>query len=142
MSSRNTSVKSLQPVRQAGRKYFELDEAQRAVPYVSRIVADVQRCYQQALELRSRLDADHPPDNADELRRDYDRLMDRLNRYLDELRLVGVELKDFEKGLVDFPAWHHDREICLCWKQGESAIGAWHEANAGFVGRQDISTLQ
>lgn len=142
MTSRHSSVKTLEPTRQAGRKYFELDEAQRALPYVSRVVADIQQCYGQALELRQRLDRDHPEDDVESLRRDYDRLMDRLNGYLDELRLVGVELKDFEKGLVDFPAWHHDREVCLCWKHGETTIGAWHETNAGFAGRQDISSLQ
>ena len=62
--------------------------------------------------------------------------MDRLSDLIDELREVGVDLKDFQKGLVDFPALYEDREVQLCWKKGEDQIEYWHEADAGYAGRQ------
>ncbi len=60
---------------------------------------------------------------------------------IEELQAVGVELKDFDQLLLDFPAIHEGREICLCWHQGESSVNAWHEVGAGYAGRQDVALL-
>ena len=124
------------------KKYFTLDEARRALGYVSRIVQDITQSYGQVLDIRQRLEMPRPEDMNDELKKEYDAGMEKLNGLIDELQQVGVELKDFERGLIDFPAWHDGREICLCWHQGESTISAWHEVDAGFAGRQDVSLLE
>jgi hypothetical protein len=68
--------------------------------------------------------------------------MDHLSELVDELRVVGVELKDFEKGLVDFPAVHEGREVFLCWHWGEDKVQTWHEIDAGYAGRQDVALLK
>ena len=52
---------------------------------------------------------------------------DQINTLIEELQAVGVELKDFDKMLLDFPAIHEGREIYLCWHRGETAVQAWHE---------------
>jgi hypothetical protein len=125
-----------------GRKYFKLEEANRSLTYVSRVVEDITGCYRQAVEIRQRLERPHPEDNAEQLRSRYELAMDKLNELIDELHQVGVELKDFDKGLVDFPAIHEGREVLLCWHRGEKTIQAWHEVDAGFAGRQDIATFK
>jgi len=51
-------------------------------------------------------------------------------------------LKDYEMGLIDFPAVHQGREVYLCWKLGEKQIVAWHEVDAGFSGRRDVKELR
>ena len=56
----------------------------------------------------------------------------------DELRKLGVELKDHNTGLIDFPCRMGDREVYLCWRLGEPEVGYWHEVNAGFAGRQKL----
>jgi hypothetical protein len=122
-------------------RYFSLADAQRALPYVRRVVGDICQAYRQAVDIQHRLDQPTIDDQADSLRKQYDRLMDQLNRYVDELRDVGVELKDYDRGLVDFPAHHEGREVLLCWKLGETDIIAWHEKDAGFAGRQDVKLL-
>jgi hypothetical protein len=126
----------------SNKKYFKLDEARRALGYVARIVQDITTCYGQVLDIRQRLEMPRPEDMGEELKAEYDAGMAKLNGLIDELQQVGVELKDFERGLIDFPAWHDGREICLCWHQGESTINAWHEVDAGFAGRQDVSLLE
>ena len=123
------------------KKYFSVEEANRAMPYVSRIITDVQQVYLHIVELRRQLEHTEPGDGTSPLERDYESSMDRLSQLIDELHTLGVELKDFEKGLVDFPAVHEDREICLCWSSGEESIRFWHELDAGYAGRQDIATL-
>ncbi len=125
-----------------GRKYFTVAEANRALPYVKRIVTDIATVYRQAMSLRQRIEEPQRGDAAEDLRTQYDAAMDRLNGFIDELRLVGVELKDFEKGLLDFPAVHEGREVLLCWHAGETSVHAWHEVDAGFAGRQDVSLLE
>jgi len=124
------------------KKFFTLDEARRAMPYVSRIVGDVISCYQDVLEARNHLEMPQPGDNVDALKLDYDKSMGRLNDFVEELKEVGVELKDFERGLIDFPAMHDGREINLCWHHGEDNIVAWHEVDAGYAGRQDVTLLE
>ena len=63
----------------------------------------------------------------------------RLNDYLGELTVLGVEPKGALEGLVDFPAMHEDREVYLCWRLGESEITHWHETDAGFAGRKPLT---
>lgn len=123
------------------RKLFTLEEANRSLPYVSRIVSDVTEVYGQIVRLRRRLEDVPAGDEAFELERQYEHAMDRLGDLVDELHQVGVELKDFEKGLVDFPAEHAGRDILLCWHQGEHAIEYWHETDASYAGRQPVELL-
>src|SRR5258708_36801295 len=51
-----------------------------------------------------------------------------------ELENLGVELKDPNTGLVDFPAMMDGHEVYLCWRLGESKVAFWHEIEAGFPG--------
>lgn len=125
-----------------GRKYFELIEANSSLPYVSRIVADLMKSYQRVVEVRRRIENLHSDDNAEHLEAQYETAMETLGDLVDELHQVGVELKDFEKGLVDFPSIHEGREIYLCWQHGEPRIASWHEVDAGFTGRRDVAMLQ
>jgi len=124
---------------QPGKKYFTVEEANRALPYVARVTDDIARHYRSVIDLRRQVE--EAEDNADAPRREYEKAMDQLNDLIDELQQVGVELKDFEQGLIDFPAVYQDREVYLCWKRGEDKIVAWHEIDAGYSGRQDVGVL-
>ncbi len=124
-----------------GKKYFTVDEANRALPYVARVVDDIATCYRDAVDVRQRIEQPGIEDEVDRLKAEYESAMDRLNDLVDELQHANVELKDFERGLVDFPARHDGREIYLCWHRGEESVQAWHEIDAGYAGRQDVTTL-
>ena len=123
------------------KKYFTVAEANRALSYVMKVVDDITARYGEVVQLSRQIELPRFEDKINDLEVDYGDAMDRLNALVDELQHVGVELKDFEKGLVDFPAIHEGREVCLCWCRGESQIEAWHEIDAGFVGRQDLAPL-
>jgi len=55
-----------------------------------------------------------------------------------EIESLGVLVKDFGTGLVDFPHELHGRIVYLCWKPDEDEIGWWHEVDTGFAGRHPL----
>jgi hypothetical protein len=56
-----------------------------------------------------------------------------------ELHELGVQLKDYSRGLIDFPSMRDDRVVLLCWQIGDGdEIEWWHEVEAGFAGRQPL----
>ena len=56
-----------------------------------------------------------------------------------EIHALGIELKDYTRGLIDFPSMREGRVVLLCWQLGEgNKIEWWHDAEAGFAGRQPL----
>lgn len=55
-----------------------------------------------------------------------------------EIDAIGVQVKDLEAGLLDFPCRVDDEVVLLCWRMGESAIEYWHTMETGFQGRQPV----
>ncbi|MFC0471510.1 DUF2203 domain-containing protein [Halalkalibacter kiskunsagensis] len=51
---------------------------------------------------------------------------------------LGVQLKDIDLGLLDFPSLKDGKEILLCWKQGEPTITHYHGEHEGFSGRKPL----
>ena len=49
-----------------------------------------------------------------------------------------IQIKDLERGLIDFPHLMGDREVFLCWEQDEEDIQYWHDLNTGYAGREPI----
>jgi hypothetical protein len=55
-----------------------------------------------------------------------------------EIDAIGVQVKDLESGLLDFPCRVEDELVLLCWRLGEPSIEHWHTLDAGFKGRQPV----
>ena len=62
----------------------------------------------------------------------------RLEEILGNLQSLGVQVKDLDIGLLDFPTYYNGREVLLCWRLGEDDITWWHGAEEGFRGRKAI----
>ena len=62
----------------------------------------------------------------------------RVKDALAEIDSTGVQVKDIDIGLLDFPCVVEDRVILLCWKLGEKTITHWHGTEEGFAGRKPI----
>jgi hypothetical protein len=63
----------------------------------------------------------------------------RIGKLTTEISEMGVEMKDYTRGLIDFPSLRGDRVVLLCWQLGEShEIAWWHEPETGFAGRQPL----
>jgi hypothetical protein len=52
---------------------------------------------------------------------------------------IGIQIKDYGRGLIDFPSMKNGKVILLCWQLGEGdEVSWWHEVEAGFAGRQPL----
>jgi hypothetical protein len=60
---------------------------------------------------------------------------------LADLELVGCYLKDFEKGVIDFPSILNNRVVFLNWTYGEKTINYWHEITEEIEAKREIETL-
>jgi len=126
------------------RRTFTVEQANRMLPLVRRIVEDVvvtHGAWQQAVgqfEIASNARA---PD-VEIFQRETERLAQEIDGYLRELSELGVEFKGFEHGLIDFPSEFAGRPVYLCWKLGESSVAHWHDIDAGFAGRQQLEMAE
>jgi hypothetical protein len=71
-------------------------------------------------------------------RADREKALQEARDTLAEMDEIGVQVKDLEKGLLDFPAVMDGRDVLLCWKLGEKEIGYWHTPEDGFAGRRPL----
>jgi hypothetical protein len=62
----------------------------------------------------------------------------RVRESIAEMDSIGVQVKDLEGGLLDFPCRIDDDVVLLCWRLGEPAIEHWHTVEQGFQGRQPV----
>ncbi|MBA2703483.1 MAG: DUF2203 domain-containing protein [Blastocatellia bacterium] len=69
----------------------------------------------------------------------YARLLTNFAGEMSNLETMGVQLKDFERGLVDFPSLRDGRVVLLCWQLDEGdELEWWHDMDAGFGGRTPL----
>jgi len=61
-----------------------------------------------------------------------------LKAAMEKLEEIGVQVKDLEVGLVDFPTLFRGEEVLLCWRMDEEDIEHWHGVHEGFAGRKVI----
>lgn len=61
-----------------------------------------------------------------------------VGRLVDKLQGLGVQVKDIDLGLLDFPSEREGEVVLLCWRVGEDEIGYWHSVDEGFAGRKPL----
>jgi hypothetical protein len=69
---------------------------------------------------------------------EFAKLARELQEVVDELALIGVQLKDADTGLLDFPSQRDGEDVLLCWRVGEPAVEWYHGLEDGYAGRRRI----
>lgn len=126
-------------------RFFTVEEANRTLPLVSRIMADIvtenerlQELLPSLKEARARARRNpgaHP--ELEVLRQEVATISARLEGYLTELQQIGCVFKG-PQGLVDFHSMRDGRPVFLCWRFGEEEIRYWHDLEGGFAGRVEL----
>src|SRR5208283_2803071 len=128
---------------------FTLDEAHSLLPVLEsllrtaiagkKIMEEVE-AEQQTLSHRIFLSGGMFVDVVQQARRKAERIKaeQRAKDALAEIDSIGVQVKDIDIGLLDFPCEVEGQIILLCWKLGEKSITHWHGTQEGFAGRKPI----
>jgi hypothetical protein len=126
------------------RRYFTPEQADKAIVLVSRIVSDIVDRYRRLVDLQEVIEAAQRSGRYDRCRQAQDELVavaQKIQTCAEELDDVGVELRDWSTGVVDFPCIADGREVYLCWRYGEDRVSFWHECQAPSEERKPLSTL-
>ena len=124
-------------------KLFTVEEANSLLPNVRPIVQRIQRAHRRLVTLQRA--AKHAAEGAEHggggmpggLR--YAHLLIDLSVGAGQLETLGIQLKDYGHGLIDFPSMRDGRVVLLCWKADEGDnIEWWHDVEAGYAGRQPL----
>ena len=126
-------------------RLFTLEEATALLPRLREEVAALREAAREVAAQRRRLAAlERLPKlngfagEAEEIAERLAALLRDSGERLDRLTSLGVEIKDLEQGLIDFPSLRDGRVVYLCWRIDEEQIAYWHELDAGYQGRQPL----
>jgi hypothetical protein len=122
-------------------KYYTVEEANAMLPELRGLVEQIQAArdeilaaYPAAVPVLKQVNLNSGGKEANP----YTLAIWKLNARVRRLVSMGVQLKDLDRGLVDFPAWREDQEVLLCWHLGEDEVTHWHDLESGFAGRQSL----
>jgi hypothetical protein len=130
-------------------KTFTLDEAQSMLPLVESLIKRALEAKQSAEAIDSELSAlsrrihisggmSINVSRVAAQRMDMEKHIQRARETVAEIDEIGVQVKDLDTGLLDFPCLMEGETVLLCWKLGETGIDHWHTVESGFKGRQPI----
>jgi hypothetical protein len=124
-------------------KIFTVEEANALLPTVRGIVRQVQRSHSRVAVSQgaARVAAEKAKLGGGGIMggSDYVVALSELAEQAGRLEALGVQLKDYGRGLIDFPSLREGRVVLLCWQMGEGdRLEWWHEVEAGFAGRQPL----
>ena len=122
-----------------GIKIFTLKEAQSLIPRLRQLLQRISSERETLADMNAELT--RARENADlgggsVLGPAYLRHLTRFSEAVDQVQSLGVLIKDYKAGLIDFPYLYDGRIVYLCWRLGEGEIDWWHEIEAGFAGRK------
>lgn len=122
------------------KKHYTVDEARALIPRLRKWLGELQM-------LRASLDKQDDRlgqllkagnDCGGTLVNDWLRNISALKKLLQKFEDMEIQVKDINRGLIDFPAIIGGREVFLCWEQDEDDIEHWHDLDTGFAGREKL----
>ncbi len=127
-------------------RLFTVAEANALLPELVPVLTDLQRGKAELDELRGALDLLTPAMRGNGHGAEAATIEQRLHEVgtglasgIRSITEQGIEVKDLDHGLIDFPSLRDDHVVFLCWRLGEGPVVAyWHEIRAGFAGRHPL----
>lgn len=122
-------------------KHFSIEEARALLPELRRVFQDAHTRRERVRRADEKLgsvlektghDLGGPP--VTNLLMDLQQMQAQMER----IQKLGIVVKDFDRGLLDFPHLHEGREVFLCWELDEDDIEFWHDLDSGYAGRERL----
>lgn len=123
-------------------KIYTVEEANKTLPLLKVISADIQRTYQEINEALVAYEAAQDKGISEReleaLDAEVSRSLDTFDKLIREVENLGASVKDYEHGFVDFYSEIDGQIIYLCWAPGEESIQHWHKLEDGFAKRRKL----
>lgn len=121
-------------------KHYTIDEAQALLPSIRKWLEEIALLKERSTKLDTRLTslASAGDDVGGDTVNESLKLRADLQTSLQEFTDREIQIKDFERGLIDFPALRNGKEILLCWEKDEENIQFWHDLDSGYPGRERL----
>ena len=130
-------------------RLFSVDEANALLPRIRRVLLHLQEGREKLLEAQAQLGERfhggpranghaNPDSEMSRLTNASEDAQSQIRAAADAIHELGAELKDPERGMVDFRTLRDGRVVYLCWLMEEPRVMYWHELDAGYRGRQRL----
>jgi hypothetical protein len=122
------------------KKHYTREEARQLLPQVRRWLDELASLRDQMQERDENLAKEliTGQDLGGELVNRYMRCVAAVKQLLLQFHRREIQIKDLDRGLIDFPAYIGGNEVFLCWEKGEEDIEFWHDLHSGFAGREPL----
>lgn len=117
---------------------FTLEEATELLPDVRALVEQLRDAHEVMEDRHDSVMATSPTNGGGAAHQAFLEASRTSHGALEELKRLGIVVRDPANGLIDFPSIRDGRMVYLCWKLGEDAIAWWHPTETGFAGRQPL----
>jgi hypothetical protein len=120
--------------------HYTRDEARALLPQIREWLRQLDDCRSRLHKHDKRLSAimDAGRDAGGESVNAWVRTMADFRDLFHEFQRREIQIKDLDRGLLDFPAIIGGREVFLCWEKGEDDIEFWHDLDTGYGGRERL----
>jgi hypothetical protein len=121
-------------------KHYTREEAQALLPQLRQWLQHLNELRQDLERWERRLTSLMRPgyDLGGDLVNQWIRTLADMRRLLGEFQRRDIQIKDLERGLLDFPAIVGGKEVFLCWEQDEDTVEFWHDLDTGYGGRERL----
>jgi hypothetical protein len=122
-------------------RLFTLAEALQLIPQLRKLLIEAGEEWRRMHRLNPEIQKVRdkvPNDGFSPVGAEYITAVSHLMYLLQQVKDMGVHIKDVDKGLCDFPYMRNGRVVYLCWHLGEDTITHWHDIESGFSGREPL----
>src|SRR5215813_5342140 len=121
-------------------RLFTLEEANALLPEIKRLIAEIDeaRATLRRLAPEAQRASESQGGGGTVYGFQYAESLANFIAFAQQILSLGVEIKDFDRGLCDFPHEREGKIVYLCWQRGEDLIEWWHDLDTGFAGRQPL----
>ena len=122
------------------RKHYSREEARALLPQVRDWLKELVQLRQELSQSDQKLGQALAAGNdlGGEMVNHWIRTLSQIKRILQEFQDRQIQVKDLDRGLIDFPAIIGGKEVFLCWEQDEEDIEFWHDLDTGYAGRERL----
>jgi hypothetical protein len=122
------------------RKHYRIEDARALLPQIRQWLAEIHQLRRQLKQLDERIAqivADGSDAGGESVHKQV-KLLAQLEDIVHEFERREIQVKDLDRGLIDFPALIGGKEVFLCWEEGEEDIEFWHDLDSGYAGREKL----